>query len=586
MSRPLEALSEADVLASGVPVQDVDVLVAGSGAGGLAAAVAAADHGLRVVVAERAAVCGGATSRSGGWAWTPRTALARAEGVDEDPQEVREYLAAALGRWFTPEAAGQIDAFLEAVPEMVAFFHDRTRLRFVTGAKIHDIYGDLPGAGTGNRSVAPAPLHARELPSGLLRLMARQYYPTSFLGMGIMAGADLQGFLAASRLKPRGWVHAARRVTPHLWDMATRGRSLHLVNGTALTARLLWSAVDRSVEISVRTPVQRLVVRDGTVCGALVGGPDGGRYVRAFRGVVLATGGYPQDVERRRETFPRTPTGNEHWSLAPEEADGAGIDLALSVGGDFDAQMRSPAAWCPVSLVPYPNGGRGVFPHIMDRAKPGTLGVVRSGRRFVNEANGYYDYVDGMLQAAPENSPVESWQIADSTAVRRYPLGFAKPVPVPLLPYLRSGYLVKADTLEELARCCGIDPDGLRATVAEFNADARQGEDRRFGRGSTPFNRYGGDPEAGPNPSLAPLERAPFYAVHVRPGSFGTFAGVRADARSRVLNAAGEPVPGLYVAGNDRASIMRGHYPAGGINLGPALAFGYVAGRDLAEARA
>jgi succinate dehydrogenase/fumarate reductase flavoprotein subunit len=145
---------------------------------------------------------------------------------------------------------------------------------------------------------------------------------------------------------------------------------------------------------------------------------------------------------------------------------------------------------------------------------------------------------------------------------------------------------VKADTLEELARCCGIDPDGLRATVAEFNADARQGEDRRFGRGSTPFNRYGGDPEAGPNPSLAPLERAPFYAVHVRPGSFGTFAGVRADARSRVLNAAGEPVPGLYVAGNDRASIMRGHYPAGGINLGPALAFGYVAGRDLAEARA
>lgn len=576
---------ETEVLASGVPVVDVDVLVAGSGAGGLAAAVTAAYHGLSVLVAERAHVCGGATSRSGGWAWTPGTSLARAEGVDEDRDDFRRYLKGVLGERYTPGAARQIDAFLEAVPHMVGFFHTRTRLTFVTGAGINDIYGDLPGAGTGNRSVAPEPVDARTFSPGLLQKMSRQFYPTSFFGMGIMAGPDLQAFLSASKLKPAGWIHSIRRVVPHVWDMLTRGRSLHLVNGTALTGRLMQSGHDFGVDFQVDSPVQSLVRgEDGRVSGAVVGGPEGGRYVRASRGVVLATGGFPHDVERRRRLFPRTPTGNEHWTLAPEEADGSGLDLALAAGGWADEDMRSPAAWCPVSLVPYPGSRTGVFPHIMDRAKPGSIGVRRNGRRFVNEANGYYDYVDGLLRATPEGEAVESWQIADSTAIRRYSLGFAKPVPMPLTPYLRSGYLVRADTIEGLARACGIDPLGLSATVAEFNAHARRGEDPEFHRGATAFNRYGGDAEVGPNPSLAPLEKPPFYGVRVRPGSFGTFAGIAADERSRVLDRSGNPIPGLFTAGNDRASIMRGTYPAGGINLGPALTFGYLAGRELAGA--
>lgn len=199
----------------------------------------------------------------------------------------------------------------------------------------------------------------------------------------------------------------------------------------------------------------------------------------------------------------------------------------------------------------------------MDRAKPGSIGVLANGRRFVNEANGYYDYVDAMIKSVPEGEPVQSWQIADHTYVRKYPLGMAKPFPVPLFPYLRSGYLQKGRTLEELAAKCGIDPEGLKETVACFNENARQGVDPEFGRGETGFNRYGGDPKIGPNPSLAPIEKGPFYAVRVVPGSFGTFAGLEADGR---------------------ASIMGGHYPVGGINLGPALTFGYIAGRDLAGA--
>jgi succinate dehydrogenase/fumarate reductase flavoprotein subunit len=220
----------------------------------------------------------------------------------------------------------------------------------------------------------------------------------------------------------------------------------------------------------------------------------------------------------------------------------------------------------------------------MDRAKPGSIGVRRDGRRFVNEANGYYDYVEGLLNATPEGESVEAWQIADAEFVRKFPLGMAKPLPVPLFPYLRSGYLKKGKTLEELAAACGIDPQGLAATVADFNRNARKGIDPVFDRGASEFNRYGGDPKNTPNPSLRPLQKGPFYAVRIVPGSFGTFAGLAADSRSRVLDNDGQPIPGLYVAGNDQASVMGGHYPAGGINLGPALTFGYIAGRDIANA--
>ncbi|XKK61188.1 FAD-dependent oxidoreductase [Streptomyces sp. ARC32] len=537
----------------------------------------AAHHGLRVVVLERAEVCGGATAWSGGWMWAPGNHLARADGVREETGRFREYLRAVLGEDYEP---ARVDAFLAAAPGMVRFFHDHTYLAFVPGAKICDIYGDLPGAGTGHRSVAPAPADLRRLGDDVARLLRRQLYETSFLGMGIMAGPDLAGFLAASRGDARGLLHATRRVTRHLFDLATKRRGTRLVNGTALVGRLLRSALDAGVEVRVSSPVTDLIREDGRVTGVVAATADGPLRITAARGVVLATGGFPHDEGRRRELFPR---GERHWSLAPKEADGAGAALAESAGGAVHTDLASPAAWCPVSLVPYRNGRTGVFPHIMDRAKPGSIGVLRDGRRFVNEADGYFDYVAAMIAKTPEGEPVEAWQIADARFVRRYPLGMAKPRPVPLLPYLRSGYLRRGRTIEELARACGIDPSGLAATVEEFNEAARRGEDPAFHRGSTPFNRYGGDRAVTPNPSLAPLEKGPFYAVRIVPGSFGTFAGLATDEHARVLDARDEPVPGLYAAGNDQASVMGGHYPAGGINLGPAMTFGWIAARHLAD---
>jgi succinate dehydrogenase/fumarate reductase flavoprotein subunit len=564
---------------------DYDVVVVGSGAGGLSTAVTAAFHGLKVVVLERADVCGGATAWSGGWMWAPRNPLARADGVHDDVETLRTYLRAVQG---SADGGGdydspRVDAFLEAAPRMVDFFHSNTALTFVPGAKICDVYGDLPGAGTGHRSVAPAPVDGRTLGADVMAKLRRQLYETSFLGLGVMAGPDLAAFLSASRGNPRGLLHATRRVARHVYDLVTRRRGMQLVNGTALVGRLLRSALDLGVDVRVSSPVTELLRDDdGRVTGVVADSPEGPLQITAARGVVLAGGGFPHDVARRRALFPRTPTGTEHWSLAPATADGAGTTLGESAGGRLRTDLASPAAWCPVSLVPYRSGRTGTFPHIMDRAKPGSIGVLSTGRRFVNEANGYHDYVTAMIAAAPEGEPVQSWQIADSRFVRRFPLGMAKPRPVPLFPYLRSGYLKKGRTLEELAQACGIDPAGLADTVAAFNRNARRGEDPEFGRGSTPFNRYGGDPTVGPNPSLGPIEKGPFYAVRVVPGSFGTFAGLATDAQARVLDAADAPIPGLYAVGNDQASVMGGHYPAGGINIGPAMTFGFVAGQDLA----
>ena len=557
---------------------ECDLLVVGGGAAGLAGAVTAAYHGLDVIVAEKAAVLGGATSWSGGWMWAPLNPLSQADGIVEDVDAPRTYLRHALGENYDEP---RVEALLANARHMVAFFEKHTALQFVSGTWIADIQGDLPGAGTGGRSVGPKPINLRRIPRRLRPKLRRQLYETSFLGLGIMAGPDLQAFLHATT-SLKGFVHAAWRVAFHVLDLLIHRQGMQLVNGTALTARLVLSADRLGVQLLVNTQATRLLTEDGAVTGAVLDGPDGETAIRARRGVLLAAGGFPNDVERRRRLYPRTPTGKEHWTLAPPETTGDGITLGESAGGLLDTSLASPAAWCPVSRVPYRTGRIGTYPHIVDRGKPGLIAVLSTGRRFVNEADGYHQFTSAMIAAAPPDEEVAAWLICDSAFQRRYPFGMSKPFPVPVRPYVRSGYLQRGGTLEELARTCGIDPAGLVATVASFNEGAVVGDDPEFGRGRSAFNRGSGDPEHGPNPSLAPIEKAPFYAIKVRPGSFGTFAGLRADSCSRVLTADGNPVPGLYVAGSDQANVMGGHYPSGGINLGPAMTFGYIAGRHAA----
>ncbi|MEI4485807.1 FAD-dependent oxidoreductase [Frigidibacter sp. MR17.14] len=549
-----------------------DVVVIGAGAGGLAAAVSAAHHGASVIVLERAAVVGGTTAWSGGWIWAPRNPVAIRAGIVEDPAAPRDYLRAVLGNRYRAERA---EAFLAAAPEMVAFFEENTALVFDGGLKIPDTYGQQPGAGMGGRSVIARAYDARGLGPALM-LLRPPVRETTFWGMTIQSGDDLRAFMTMTR-SLASFTHATRRVLRHLRDLLRHGRGMDLRNGNALAARLLRSCLDLGVRIRTGETTEALIVENGRVAGVRLAG---GETIRATRGVVLACGGYPRDAARREASFPRDA---EHQTLAVETAQGDGLRLAEDAGAAVDTDLAQPAAMCPVSMVRWPDGRVAPFPHIIDRGKPGVIGVLASGARFCNEGLGYHDYVEAMLRAIPEGAPTRSWLVCDHRFLRRFGLGIVRPTPVPWQPWAKRGYLKTAATIPDLARACGIDPGGLQATVTAWNDGAARGEDPVFGRGTTAYMRLQGDPEQQPNPNVAPILKPPFHAVEVVPGGFGTFAGIAADGRARALRADGTPVPGLYAVGSDAASPFAGFYPAGGINLGPALTFGFVAGRDLAR---
>jgi succinate dehydrogenase/fumarate reductase flavoprotein subunit len=570
------------------PILECDVLVLGSGAAGLAAAVTAATRGLRVMVAEKADVFGGTSAWSGGWMWIPGNPLATRAGIVEEPEASRTYLRNELGAHFD---AAKADALLEAGPRMGEFFERHTSMRFIDGNRIPDFH-TTPGAASGGRSVCAMPFDGRELGALIGRLRA-PLGVTTLKGLAIGSGQDLAHFFNATR-SLRSATHVLRRLATFAVHKLRYGRSMQLLNGNALVARLLKSAHDRAVDLRTNAKAVALLreavdpaanAQSARVVGARVEIDGVPHEVRAARGVVLACGGFPHDVARRARTFAYTPSGREHWSAATLTNTGDGIRLGEAVGAHFDASLEAPAAWAPVSLVPQPGGQAAVaFPHLIERAKPGVIAVTRAGQRFVNEASSYHDFMNALFGTTPAGDEVCAWLICDHRFQRRYGLGFSKPFPFPTGPYRRSGYLQRADTLAGLAAQCGIDAQGLASTVAAYNSYAKQGSDPQFHKGSTPYNRMQGDARHKPNPCIAPIEQGPFYALKLLPGSLGTFAGLATDASARVLDADGAPVPGLYAVGNDSASMMGGCYPSGGITLGPAMTFGYLAGLSLADA--
>lgn len=554
-----------------------DVLVVGSGAGGLSAAVTAAYHGLDVIVCEKAEVFGGTTARSGGWSWIPCSPPARRAGVEDSIEAARTYLRHEADNHFD---AGRIDAFLGHGPKMVDFFENNTEVEFVLGPAFSDYHPDAPGALPGGRSIVAAPFDGRKLGQEIKRLRP-PLREITFVGMMIGSGKELLHFFNVTRsIRSAGYVSIL--LLRFLRDMASHGRAMRLTNGNALVARLAKSAFDLGVKIWTSAPVISLIVDRGVVIGAVIERDHEKLRIRTSKGVVLAAGGFPNDIERRKANFSHAPTGHEHWSPAPETNTGDGLRLGEAVGAKAIEGLPNAAAWVPVSLVPRKGGEPGVFPHFIDRAKPGVIAVTKQGHRFVNEANSYHDFVQAMIGALSDSEEKCAFLIVDHPTLRRYGLGYAKPFPVPLTLYLRSGYLKRGRTLDDLARVCGIDPSQLKETVDRFNAFASTGEDPEFGRGTNAYNLYLGDPDHRPNPCLGPVTRGPFYAVKVVPGDLGTFAGLKSNRYAQVLDDKGDLVPGLFAAGNDAASIMGGNYPGGGITIGPALTFGYIAGLTLA----
>ncbi len=556
---------------------DCDVLVVGTGAGGLSAAVTAAKLGLTVLLVEKAAHYGGTTARSGGWLWIPCSPVAVREGVQDSPEAARRYLQHEAGNHFDGD---RVDAFLDQGPKMVDFFERETEVRFVLGPTFADYHPLAPGGVDGGRSICAAPFDARALGAEKDRLRP-PLREITFLGMMIGTGKELQHFFNVTR-SARSAAVVAGLLARHMRDLVRHGRAMRLTNGNALVGRLAKSAFDLGVPLWTSSPVTELLTGDGRVTGAVVMRDGVRTAVLARRGVVLAAGGFPHDVARRAAMFRHAPSGREHWSPAPPGNTGDGLRLAEAAGAVVEDRYPNAAAWVPVSLVPMPDGSTGTFPHFVDRSKPGVIAVTSDGKRFVNEADSYHDFIQALVAATPGREHA-GWFICDHAALRRYGLGFAKPFPLPLRPYLRSGYLKRGRTLADLAAATGVDKAGLERTVAEYNGPAARGEDPQFGRGTTAYNRSLGDPAVTPNPCVAPLARGPFYAVRVVPGDLGTFAGLRGDRHARVLDQAGQPIEGLYAAGNDLASIMGGNYPGGGITLGPAMTFGYIAAHHMAR---
>ncbi len=533
----------------------VDVVVIGAGAAGMAAAALCAAEGLAVVLVEKTASVGGTTATSGGMVWAPG-----------DRAAARTYLDHVIGG---EDPGGRRESFLTHAAAAVAALAARTELRLQPVARYPDYYPDLPGATLGGRVLEPAPFDGRTLGRHFARLRPPIPEFTPFGGM-MIARADLAHFRKFLR-SPRSALVVARRLAAYAGQRLAHPRGTTLVLGNALAGRLLSSLLRLGVDLRFETAATRLIVAEGRVRGVIAGG----NTLSARRGVVLASGGFSHDPALR-EAF--LPAPARRFSAAFAGDGGDGIRLARAIGAGFTRRGADAAFWAPVSSFTRDDGSVAIFPHtVTDRGKPGSLVVDGHGRRFVNEALSYHEFVRAMLAAGM----TRAFLICDQAFLRRYGLGPIAPVFPRPQRWIRRGYLTAAGDGAGLARALGLDPETLAATLAGFNADAARGEDRAFGRGNDAYQRHLGDPERRPNPCLAPLTTPPFYAITLYPADLGTSAGLATDAGGRVLDDAGVAIAGLYACGNDMASVMDGAYPGPGITLGPALTFAYLASRAL-----
>ena len=557
---------------------ECDVIVVGSGAAGLSAAITAKKRGLNVVVLEKEPVFGGTTALSGGVLWIPLNQHGRKQNPADTREAVRTYMMQETGSYFD---AAAVDAFIENGPKMVEFFERETEMKFVP-TMYPDYHPTMAGGVDIGRSILAAPFDIRSLGQDMPRLKP-PLKTITFIGMMFnSSNADLKHFFQATK-SLTSFIYVAKRLVTHIKELVLYQRGINVTSGNALAARLAKSALDLSIPILTSSSVKEILMKNGHATGVRAGGEGGERLITARHGVVLACGGFPHDVKRIAKAYPHLQRGGEHLSPTPTSNTGDGLNMAEAVGGKVEIRFKDAAAWMPVSYVPYANGEFGVFPHLLDRYKPGIIGVLKNGKRFTNESNSYHDVGTDLIQACNGQKDTAMWLVCDKATLGKYGIGFVKPAPMPIGRFLRNGYLIQGNTLAELAQNAGIDSTGLEQTVREYNVGAVHGDDPAFGRGTTTFNRYLADPENKPNPCVAPVQTGPFYAVKVIMGDLGTFDGIQTSVVGEVLKDDGSAIGGLYAVGNDRASIMGGNYPAAGITHGPNMTFGFVTGNHIAD---
>ncbi|OUL99658.1 FAD-binding protein [Variovorax sp. JS1663] len=557
--------------------KEVDVLVVGADAGGMTAAITAHIEGCTVLLAEKTDRIGGSTAISGGAVWAPLNSQSAKAGHPDSFEKAWTYMRNTVGD-AAPEAMQR--AFLASSAAAVDFLEKNTEVQLAARTYSPDYYPDREGAAMGGRSLDPRMFdgrllgaHFRELRDPLPEFMV--------LGGMMITMTDANHLLAVTR-SFTSWKEGMKLVLRFFGDRL-RGyhRGTRLVLGNALAARLFKTVLDRRIDYWLDAPLKKLLVESGRVAGAVIERDGKPMRVRAKRGVVVATGGFPWSADLRARLYPQ-PTGP--WSMSPRDNAGEGIEMARAAGATLGKDFFAPAFWAPVSILERPDGTQLRYPHLVwDRAKPGLMAVNAAGQRFVNESTSYHEFVLGMYRSHQQVPTLPAFLVCDSDFMERWGLGLALPGGRPREHLVRAGYLFRADSLDALAASLGIDAGGLKASAQRFNHFAETGVDSEFGKGSTAYNRYLGDAAHQPNACLGPLRKGPFYAVKVYAGDIGTACGIRCNENAQALDTDDRPIPGLYAAGNDMQSVMGGQYPAPGITLGPALTFGWIAGRHAAQ---
>ncbi|GAA0956949.1 FAD-binding protein [Actinocorallia libanotica] len=540
---------------------EVDVLVAGSGAGGMTGAIAAHDAGLSALLVEKAAFFGGSTALSGGGIWMPNNPTLKAIGRGDDPADVRRYLQEVVGDRVSP---ARLDAYVEEGPKALEMLYRVSRhMDFTWCPDYSDYHPELPGGRPRGRTIEPGPIDAK-----LLGEDEKHLLPASLPSpMGLwFTGSEGRKLMLVRRTWSGKWMIrvAAWRVVSNLF----RRRHMKTL-GASLAVRLRLTMKDLGIPLWLKAPITELVVEDGRVVGAVVERDGRPVRVRARRGVMLATGGFDHDPEMRERYLPEL--GRDDHSAGAAANVGDGIRIGEKAGAALD--LMDDAWWMP--SIKRPDGS--VFPLVTERCIPRMVIVDQKGERFTNEAAPYVNFVHAQL----EGGHVPAYEILDAKARARYQ--FAGIMPGQPFPkdYYTSGLVTRADTLSELAERIKVPADALQATVDRFNVFARNGRDEDFGRGDSRYDHYYGDPTL-PNPNLDEIDGGPYYAIRIEAGDLGTKGGLLSDEHGRVLRPDGGAIEGLYTTGNASASVMGNEYAGAGATIGPAMAFAYTAMRHAA----
>lgn len=537
-----------------------DLVIVGSGGGGLVAALAAADLGMSTVVVEKGAQLGGSTAMSGGVIWMPNNPLMRTDGVADSHADGLAYLEDVVGDIGPASSPHRREAFLTEGSAMISLLQD-DGVRLVRCAGYSDYYPDHKGGSAAGRAIEATPFDARKLGSWqdlIVPGMAQS------IGFAVMTN-EVRSFQYFNR-SPAAFAVAAR-VAMRTALSRLRGQRL-LTNGASLIAQMLNALLARQVPIWTSAPFRDLVVSDGRVVGITVTRDGSLTRIEARKGVLLAAGGFAHNADMRRRYSGDQPNEAE-WSIANPGDTGEVLDAAMRLGARTD--LLDEAWW-----LPSPRRELGSSTLGLARQRPGAIFVGHDGRRFCNESNSYVEVGKAMYA----HGAVPAWLVFDDAFRRRYVLASEKPLPGRLPEeWIRQGLVKKAATVEELAGLIGVDAPALSATIKRFNTNAAHGFDPDFGRGRSAYNRCLGDPGHKLNPALGPIDRPPFYAAEIYPSDVGTCGGLLTDEHARVIGENGSPIQGLYATGNITATVMGRTYPGAGASIANTMVFGYVAAR-------